>query len=140
VIEAENGLPCGCGGRGHLESYASGGAADRAARELYGEGSSGEELVSKAREGDSRAVDALSAIGRSLGAGIASFVNVFEPEVLVIGGGFGSAAGELLLGPAREVLAQDGLEPARDTVKIVQAELGYQAGVIGAGMIAFEAL
>jgi glucokinase len=138
VIEAENGLPCGCGGRGHLESYASGGAADRAARELYGEGSSGEELVKKAHEGDSRAVEALAEIGRALGAGIATFVNVFEPEVLVVGGGFGSAAGELLLGPARDVLAQDGLEPARDTVRIVQPQLGYQAGVIGAGMIAFE--
>ncbi len=79
-------------------------------------------------------------IGRSLGAGIATFVNVFEPEVFVVGGGFGSAAGELLLEPAREVLAREGLEPARDTVRIVQAQLGYQAGVIGAGMIAFEAL
>jgi glucokinase len=140
VIETKDGLPCGCGGRGHLEPYASGGAADRAARELYGEGSSGEELVAKGHEGDARALEALGAIGRSLGAGIASFVNVFEPEVLVVGGGFGSAAGELLLGPAREVLARDGLEPARDTVRIVQAQLGYQAGVIGAGMIAFEAL
>jgi glucokinase len=140
VIEADGGLPCGCGGRGHLESYASGGAADRAARELYGEGSGGEELVSKAHDGDADAVAALAGIGRHLGAGIASFVNVFEPEVLVIGGGFGSAAGELLLGPAREVLARDGLEPARDTVQIAPAQLGYHAGVIGAGMIAFEAL
>jgi glucokinase len=140
VIEADGGLPCGCGGRGHLEAYASGGAADRAARELYGEGSSGKELVENAHGGDSRAVEALAAIGRSLGAGIASFVNIFEPEVVVVGGGFGSAAGELVLGPAREVLAVDGLEPARDTVKLVQTQLGYQAGVIGAGMIAFEAL
>jgi glucokinase len=140
VIEADDGLPCGCGGRGHLESYASGGAADRAARELYGEGASGEELVSKAHDGDADAVGAVTEIGRRLGAGIASFVNTFEPEVFVIGGGFGSAAGELLLGPAREVLARDGLEPARDTVEIVQARLGYHAGVIGAGMIAFEAL
>jgi glucokinase len=140
VIEAKHGLPCGCGGRGHLESYASGNAATRAARELYGEASRGEELVAKAQEGDSRALDALDAIGRSLGAGIATLVNIFEPEVFVVGGGFGSAAGELLLGPAREVLGREGLEPARDTVRIVQAQLGYQAGVIGAGMIAFEAL
>ena len=49
------------------------------------------------------------------------------------------AAADLLLGPAREVLAREGLEPARDTVKIVLAELGFYAGVIGAGMIAFEA-
>jgi glucokinase len=140
IVIVVDGEPCGCGGRGHLEPYASGGAADRAARKLYGDGSGGEKLVAKAHDGDADAVGALEEIGRRLGAGIASFVNVFEPEVLVIGGGFGSAAGELLLGPAREVLAQDGLEPARDTVKIVQAELGYQAGVIGAGMIAFEAL
>jgi hypothetical protein len=45
-----------------------------------------------------------------------------------------------LLGPAREVLAHEGLEPARDTVRVVSAELGFYAGVIGAGMIAFEAL
>jgi glucokinase len=140
IVIVVDGEPCGCGGRGHLESYASGEAADRAARELYGDGSSGEELVAKAHDGDAGAVGAIAEIGRRLGAGIASFVNVFEPEVLVVGGGFGSAAGELLLGPAREVLARDGLEPARDTVRIVQAQLGYQAGVIGAGMIAFEAL
>ena len=66
-------------------------------------------------------------------------MNVFEPELVVIGGGFG-AAGELLLGPARKVVAQEGLAPARDTVRIVEAELGADAGVIGAGMLGFEAL
>jgi glucokinase len=84
--------------------------------------------------------ETLRRIGRYLGAGIASFVNVFEPELVVIGGGFGEAAGDLLLGPAREVLARDGLVPARDTVRIVDAQLGLDAGVIGAGMIALEAL
>ena len=64
---------------------------------------------------------------------------MFEPELVVIGGGFG-AAGELLLGPAREVVAVEGLTPARDTVRIVQAELGVDAGVIGAAMLGFEAL
>ena len=59
---------------------------------------------------------------------------------MVVGGGFGEAAGELVLGPAREVLAREGLAPARDTVRIVEAQLGTDAGVIGAGMIAFEAL
>jgi len=49
-------------------------------------------------------------------------------------------AGELLLGPAREVVAVEALDPARDTVRIVQAELGGDAGVIGAGMVGFEAL
>jgi glucokinase len=135
-----DGPPCGCGGHGHLESYAAGRAADRAARELYGEGADGQRLVARARNGEREAVEALAEIGQHLGAGIASFVNVFEPELVVIGGGFGSSAGDLLLEPAREVLAREGLEPARDTVKVVLAELGFYAGVIGAGMVAFEAL
>ena len=71
------------------------------------------------REGEPEAVEALAGVGRYLGAGIASFVNVFEPEVVVVGGGFG-AAGELLLAPAREVVAVEGLEPARDNVRIVR--------------------
>jgi glucokinase len=139
IVIGLDGPPCGCGGHGHLESYAAGPVADRAARGLYGEGSDGRELVERGSKGELEALEALSVIGRALGAGIASFVNVFEPEVVVVGGGFGSA-GELLLGPAREVLAREGLEPARDTVRVVEAELGFYAGVIGAGMIAFEAL
>ena len=139
IVIGLDGPPCGCGGHGHLESYAAGRVADAAARRLYGEGSDGHELVERANNGEREAVEALAEIGRALGAGVASFVNVFEPEIVVVGGGFGSA-GELLLVPAREVLAREGLEPARDTVRVVPAELGFYAGVIGAGMIAFEAL
>jgi len=134
-----DGPPCGCGGRGHLESFAAGPAADRAARELYGESSNARALVDRARSGEPEAVEALASIGRYLGAGIASLVNIFEPELVVIGGGFGQT-GELLLDPARAVLAREGLDPARDTVRVVEAELGADAGVIGAGMIGFEAL
>jgi glucokinase len=140
IVIGIDGPPCGCGGHGHLESFASGRVSDRAARELYGNGSDGHELVSRAHGGEAAAVEALAEIGRMLGAGIASFVNTFEPEIVVVGGGFGFSAGELLLGPAREVVAREGLAPARDTVRIVPAELGFFAGVIGAGMIAFEAL
>jgi glucokinase len=140
IVIGFDGPPCGCGGHGHLESYAAGRVADQAARQLYGNGADGHELVARAQDREAAAVDALAEIGRRLGAGIASFVNVFEPELVVVGGGFGSAAGELLLGPAREVLAAEGLEPGRDTVRIVPAQLGFYAGVIGAGMIAVEAL
>ncbi len=140
IVIGLGGPPCGCGGHGHLESYAAGRVADGAARKLYGEDSDGAELVAKGHDGETEAVEALAEIGRGLGAGIATFVNVFEPELVVVGGGFGSAAGELLLGPAREVVAREGLEPARDTVRIVPAKLGVNAGVIGTGMIAFEAL
>jgi glucokinase len=139
VVLELDGPPCGCGGHGHLESFAAGPAADRVARSLYGDGADAHELVRRGRDGEAEAVAALAGIGRYLGAGIATFVNVFEPEVVVVGGGFG-VAGELLLGPAREVVAIEGLEPARDTVRIVEAQLGSDAGVIGAGMVAFEAL
>jgi glucokinase len=139
IVLEPGGPPCGCGGHGHLESFAAGPAADRVARSLYGDGSDAHELVRRGRDGEPEAVEALAGIGRYLGSGIATFVNVFEPELVVVGGGFGDA-GELLLGPAREVVAVEGLEPARDNVRIVEAELGIEAGVIGAGMVAFEAL
>ena len=109
------------------------------AQELYGADADAHELVRRAEAGEGEAVEAMAVIGRHLGAGLATFVNTFEPEVIVIGGGFGKAS-ELLLRPAREVLARDGLLPGRDSVEIVLAKLGADAGVIGAGMIAFEAL
>lgn len=140
IVVAPGGPPCGCGGHGHLESFAAGPVADRAATELFGKESNAQELVARARAGGADAVEVLAEIGRWLGAGIAGFVNIFEPELVVVGGGFGAAGGELLLGPAREVVAREGLVPARDTVRIVEAELGVDAGVIGAAMLAFEAL
>ena len=139
IVVDFDGPPCACGGRGHLEAVASGKAASVVARELYGSEADAHELVRRAQAGESKAVEAMAKIGRYLGAGLATFVNIFEPELIVIGGGFGEAS-ELLLGPAREVLARDGLVPGRETVKIVEAQLGADAGVIGAGMIAFEAL
>jgi glucokinase len=139
VLELD-GPPCRCGGRGHLESFAAGPAADNAAVELYGPGSGARELVRHAKAGDEKAIAALARIGRYLGAGLATFVNVFEPELIVIGGGFGEAVGDLVLRPARQVLARDGLLPGRESVRIVRAKLGNDAGVIGAAMLAFEAL
>ena len=57
----------------------------------------------------------------------------------MIGGGF-AAAGELILGPARDLLAREALQPMRDSVRIVRAELGTSAGLVGAAMAAFEML
>lgn len=128
-----------CEGRGHLEGLASGTAADTAARELFGPAADAHTLVAAAQAGDAAAVAALAKIGRYLGAGIASLVNLLEPELIVVGGGF-AAAGGLLLDPARLVLARDGLTPGRDTVRIVLAELGPDAGLVGAALVGREAL
>jgi glucokinase len=139
IVVDFDGPLCACGGRGHLEAVASGKAANRAAQELYGADADAHELVRRAESGEDKAVAAMAKIGRYLGAGLATFVNIFEPELIVIGGGFGRES-ELLLGAARDVLARDGLAPGSETVRIVEAQLGAEAGVIGAGMIAFEAL
>ena len=141
VVVELDGTPCQgtCSGRGHLEGLASGTAADALARELYGASADARTLVERGEEGDPTAVAALARLGSYLGAGIASLVNVLEPELIVIGGGF-AAAGELVVGPARAVLARDGLIPGRDTVRIVRAELGEDAGLIGAAFVGREAL
>jgi glucokinase len=66
-----------------------------------------------------------------------SLVNIFNPQVVVIGGGV-SEAGELLLEPAREIVHQRALAPGRDVVRIVQAAYGSEAGMIGAALAARE--
>ncbi len=90
-----------------------------------------------AREGDPVACEAMGVIGRRLGIGLVSLVNIFNPQVVVIGGGV-SEAGELLLEPAREIVHQRALAPGRDVVRIVQAAYGSEAGMIGAALAARE--
>ncbi len=140
VIEFD-GEPCqgACTGRGHLEAYVSGSAATRAAQAIFGEAADAHRLVRLATEGDRKALDVLDGIGRRLGAGIESLVNAFNPEVVVIGGGF-AAAGDFILGPARTSVRERALSPANEQVRIVRAELGTTAGMIGAGLIGFEAI
>jgi glucokinase len=142
VVVVADGPPCQgtCTGRGHLEAVASGNAADRAAEKLWGEGATAELLVGRAEEGDPTALEALAGIGHLLGAAIGSFINVFSPELTVIGGGFGIAASEFLFPEAHEVAYREALEPARAGIRIVKAELGSDAGLIGAGLLAFEAI
>jgi glucokinase len=135
-----DGLPCQgtCTGRGHLEAYVTGTAATKLARETFGPAVDSHRLVRLADEGDATARDILDGIGRHLGAGIASLVNIFDPELVVVGGGF-AAAGDWILDPAREIVRRDALSPASELVRVVRAELGTAAGVIGAGLVAFDA-
>jgi glucokinase len=140
VIEYD-GLPCQgtCTGRGHLEPYVTGFAATKLAQEEFGPAVDAHRLVRLANEGEPRAIEILDGIGRRLGAGIGSLVNIFNPELVVIGGGF-AAAGDFILEPAREVVAREGLAGAGKRVRIVRAELGTAAGLIGAALVAFDAL
>jgi glucokinase len=141
IVLDYGGVACGgaCTGHGHFEALAAGPAADEAGVRRFGEGGDGRRLVEAARAGDEGAKDDLAEIGRRLGAGIASFVNVFNPELVILGGGFAKAA-DLLLDSARETLAIEALPPGRDLVRIVPAQFGAEAGMIGAALVGFEAL
>jgi glucokinase len=141
MVIVYDGLPCqgSCTGRGHLEPYVTGTAATKLAQEEFGPAVDAHRLVRLANEGDTRARDILDGIGRHLGAGIGTLVNIFNPELVVIGGGF-AAAGDFILDPAREIVRREALARAGYRLKIVRAELGTSAGLIGAGLVAFDAL
>jgi glucokinase len=155
VVIDMNGPPCqgNCPNHGCVESLASGTAlareALRLARERPESGlgralADGRELAGPlvtelAHDGDAAAIEVLELIGSNLGVAIASFVNIFNPEVVVIGGGV-IAAGELLLEPVRRTVAARALPPSRDEVRIVAAQFGVEAGMVGAAALAFDGL
>jgi glucokinase len=141
MVVVHDGIPCQgtCTGRGHLEPYVTGVAATKLAQAEFGPAVDAHRLVRLANEGEQRAVEILDGIGRHLGSGIGTLVNIFNPELVVIGGGF-AAAGDFVLEPAREVMHREALAHAGDRIPIVRAELGTAAGLIGAGLVAFDAV
>src|ERR1700751_3054006 len=141
VVVVPDGRPCQgpCTGRGHLEAYVSGTAVTAAAEEAFGPSADAHRLVRLANEGDDRAEELLVEVGRYLGSAVGSFVNVFGPELFVLGGGFGVAAYDYLVGPVEEVMNREALEPMRSAVRLAKAELGTAAGLIGAAFVGFEA-
>lgn len=152
-----DGIRCECGNRGCWEQYASGNALVREARVLMASTSpmitdlfrevvgsadtlSGPLVTEAAKRGDRLAIELIGEVGRWLGVGIANLAAALDPGTFVIGGGV-SAAGEFLLGPARETfrrhLTGRGYRPE---ARIVAAALGNDAGVIGAAELARDAL
>ena len=152
VVIDQAGPPCqgNCPNRGCVEVLASGSALGREGRiaaETHpgsalgrtlarGEEVTGRLVTEVAIAGDGIAVEVLATIGRRLGVALSSLANIFEPEVIVIGGGV-SAAGDLLLEPAREQLRTRALPPMSGT-PVVPAALGPDAGMIGAAEMALE--
>ena len=145
------GPQCTCGQRGCWETFASGRRLDQIARdlaaadpsgptaELAGPGSAtGFHLTEAALRGDAQAVQAFAEMGSWLGVGLASLVVVLDPDVIIVGGG-AARAGDHLLQPARDAMA-DALEGSkfRAPTPIVAARLGEDAGIVGAGLAAAE--
>jgi glucokinase len=155
VVDA-NGPECpgNCPNRGCLEAFCSGTALQREATAFAAaNGSSwlgqvaedhdgrvsGRDVVNAAREGDADARALLDALGRWLGVGIASFVNVFEPQHVVIGGGL-SAAADLFLATAEREARSRALPAPLAQASLSVAKAGNDAGVIGAGLLAAQEL
>ena len=148
VTIQSTGPRCGCGNHGCLEALASGTAIQRRAREVANDQPDsalgrlaierevlGEDVTRLAEEGDEAALQVLQETGVWLGIGLAGFVNVFNPEVIAIGGG-AARAGEFVLGPARNEVKLRARSPSRDLVEIKEATLGPRSGVLGAAALA----
>ena len=135
MVIVEDGEPCqgACSGRGHVETYCSGTAADKLARRVIGPDATARDLVEQQHP-------ALEEIGHHLGVAIGSLVNIFGSTRVVIGGGFGIAAFDLLVPAARLAVLREALAPSGQTLEIERAQLGTEAGLIGAALIAYDAL
>jgi len=121
---------------GSLEALASGRTLTALARE---HGIPDGQTTRMALDGDAAACAAIELIGRRLGIGIANAINTFDPDLVVIGGGI-SAAGDLLLAPAREEAARFTLTGVGTTTRICAARYGPEAGVRGAALLASHEL
>ena len=138
VTVVRNGRRCGCGNRGCLEVYASSRGLVSRMQELLNRKKTvkydkltPEDIGKQALSGDKLARKAIRDTGVTLGVAIASLVNILNPDVVVVGGGI-SKIGNLLLDPIREEVAKRAFPKAVEGLKIVKAELGDNAGAIGA--------
>jgi glucokinase len=155
IMVDSDGPPCpgNCPNHGCLESLVSGHAIgveglrvgrarpDSGLGQALAEGQdiTGALVTELAQQGDAAACDVMTLMGRRLGLGVVTLVNIFNPEVVVVGGG-AIAAGELLLAPAREVVAERALPINRADVRLVSARFGAESGMLGAACMALDAV
>lgn len=138
---------CGCGDYGCLEAYVSGpsivemaedyikGGKSTKFREMAENGEITPYIVAKSAEaGDMVAKKIFDFMGEYLGTGLASIVNLLNPEKIIIGGGV-AAAGDLLMTPLKETLLKRSMPIPAQVVEIVPAQLGNNAGVIGSSLL-----
>jgi len=147
-----HGARCHCGRRGCLEMYASGIAIARLARRLvarrprsllarmaYEQPLTAKLVHEAANRGDEDARELIAAAGHALGVGLASLINVFNPQVIVLDGSL-TKMGDLYLGPARETAQRESFEQSWSDVRIVVGELGDRSAALGAAAVALESL
>ena len=148
----DDGPVCNCGNRGCWETLASGTALAREARRRIKEGArtsildyadgdvekvTAQVIHSAAEQGDGLAKELIAQIGYYVGVGLANLINIFNPELIVIGGGL-SNIGDMLLEPAFKVAEERAYKEAFEVVRFASAELGRNSGVLGAAAFALQ--
>lgn len=139
-----DGRPCGCGNTGCLEMYASARGIVQSYREASGmaEATQASEITSAtiyeaARNGDAVALRVMKDMGRLLGIGIANLINIFNPQMIVLGGGV-KDAWDLFIGATHEEILRRAFQVPAERTKIVPSLLGDDAGMIGAAAGALQ--
>jgi len=142
-----DGRPCTCGNTGCLEMYSSARGIVQSFREALGKASGGvpdqleqvssEQVYEAAGAGNEIAVRVMKDMGRMLGIGIASLINIFNPERIVVGGGV-KDAWPLFIGATREEIMKRAFAVPAKRTEIVPSQLGDDAGMVGAAAVAFE--
>jgi glucokinase len=152
VCVSIDGPRCTCGGVGCLEAYVAGWAIARegdlvavtsdgaALREASGgKAITPRDVIAAAADGDAAAIAILVRAGRALAAATGSFINTFNPELIVIGGGLGVGDSHILTA-ARDALPDYSFRAQREEARIVIAKLGDDSGLFGAGALALDSL
>jgi glucokinase len=150
VVVDPDGPPCGCGGYGHVEVFSSGAGMVNRARELLAdraqaassamtvEGLTTETIFESAREGDAVAIQVVETAGRALGLALADYVNLNNPEAIVLGGGV-VRAGKVYTDPVERELRRRALPALGEIVRMVPPGLGDDVGMAGAALLLAEA-
>ncbi len=140
IVVEHNGPACNCGGKGCLELYASTNALIKQYADLSGvpvQDLNGQYIIEKFKEKDGNALICLRDHTEYLGHGIASFINIFAPQKVVIGGGI-SAAGQFYMDMIQESASKYMMPDCGRHTTIVAAELGNMAGSLGAAALVFN--
>jgi glucokinase len=128
---------CACGGRGCLERYVGNRALLAQAKGLFKKSLSLEEVSRLVSRKDPRALSFWRKAGSRIGLALSGIVNVFNPQVIVIGGGV-AQAGDVLLKAITETVREHAMEQFKDKVNVKKAALGNDAGVLGAAFLIKE--
>jgi glucokinase len=149
ITVRRDGRRCGCGRRGCVEAYASGSSIARRTRDALDQGArsslaglptvTAADVAAAARAGDPLAGELWDETVDLLGAAVTDLVNVFEPDLVVLGGGV-TRAGPMLFEPLRALVARETLPLAVGVTRVVPSGLGELVGVVGAGAIAHDLL